>query len=248
MHVTQVAKIKIPKSYNLVLLFSLSSKKNPILHLLVLTRRIKGEKKVAYPHPLLGAINGNKIETMRAAKLLQYARQWRSTAKEVFDHSILFAQFLSILHLTDTYICSPTLVYGPSMLPTLNFTGDVLLVDKLSPLLGKVGTGDVVLVRSPENPRKTITKRVLGMEGDRVTFLLDPAHSARSHSLVVPKGHVWIQGDNIYASNDSRHVGPIPYGLILGRVFCRLSSGNMYGHLGTLDHWDNDSDENCNCN
>ncbi|KAK6134440.1 hypothetical protein DH2020_031819 [Rehmannia glutinosa] len=161
----------------------------------------------------------------------------------------------------------PTSVYGPSMLPTLNFTGDVLLVDKLSPMLGKVGPGDVVLVRSPENPRKTITKRIVGLEGDIVTFLVDPGRSDLSHSLVVPKGHVWIQGDNIYASNDSRHIGPVPYGLILGKVFCRgklFLSDNQFdceqmrsstswvfsipmeesqvscGHHKTLDDWHND--------
>ncbi|KAK1380123.1 hypothetical protein POM88_026867 [Heracleum sosnowskyi] len=42
--------------------------------------------------------------------------------------------------------------------------------------------------------------------------------------LEVPKGHVWIQRDNIYASKDSRHFGPVPYGLIHCKVFCRLSS------------------------
>ncbi|KAL3635564.1 hypothetical protein CASFOL_020111 [Castilleja foliolosa] len=36
-------------------------------------------------------------------------------------------------------------VHGPSMLPTLNFSGDVLLVEKLSHRLGRVGPGDVVL-------------------------------------------------------------------------------------------------------
>jgi len=39
----------------------------------------------------------------------------------------------------------------------------------------------------------------------------------------VPKGHVWIQGDNIYASRDSRHFGPVPYGLIEGKVFFRVT-------------------------
>ncbi|PIN01826.1 Mitochondrial inner membrane protease, subunit IMP1 [Handroanthus impetiginosus] len=174
-------------------------------------------------------------------KVLQYVRQWKSAAKEVVGHSILLAQFLSLLHVTDTYIFSSTLVYGPSMLPTLNFTGDVLLVEKLSPFLGKVGPGDVVLVRSPENPRKTITKRIMGVEGDTVTFLVDPGHSDRSHSLVVrmwmmvPKGHVWIQGDNIYASRDSRHLGPIPYGLILGKVFFRVWPPQDFGPLGQWD-------------
>lgn len=170
---------------------------------------------------------------MRIPKLLQeYTRHWKSTAKEVLSHSVYLAQFLSLLHLTDAYICSPTLVYGPSMLPSLNFTGDVLLVDKLSPLLGKVGPGDIVMVRSPDNPMKTITKRIVGVEGDTVTFLVDPGRSDRSNSVVVPKGHVWIQGDNIYASKDSRQHGPIPYGLILGKAFCRVWPPQDFGPLG----------------
>jgi hypothetical protein len=76
-------------------------------------------------------------------------------------------------------------VYGPSMLPTLNLTGDVLLAEHLSPRLGKVGSGDVVLVRSPVDPRKMLTKRVVGMEGDRVTFFVDPLHTDRCQSAVV---------------------------------------------------------------
>jgi signal peptidase I len=38
----------------------------------------------------------------------------------------------------------------------------------------------------------------------------------------VPKGHVWLQGDNAYNSTDSRHYGPIPYALIQGKVFYRI--------------------------
>lgn len=71
------------------------------------------------------------------------------------------------------------------MLPTLNLTGDVLLVEHLSPLFDKLGPGDVILVRSPDNPRKTVTKRIIGMEGDTVTFLADPSKSDRYISLKV---------------------------------------------------------------
>lgn len=59
------------------------------------------------------------------------------------------------------------------MLPTLNLTGDVVLAEHLSQRLGKVSPGDVVLVRSPLNPKKTLTKRVMGVEGDTVTFFSD---------------------------------------------------------------------------
>ena len=71
------------------------------------------------------------------------------------------------------------------MLPTLNLTGDVLLVEYLSTLLGKVGPGDVVVVRSPENPRKSVTKRIVAMGGERVTFLVDPSLSDRTHTVMV---------------------------------------------------------------
>ncbi|KAM7492489.1 hypothetical protein LguiA_035410 [Lonicera macranthoides] len=156
---------------------------------------------------------------------------WKTLAKEVIERGMIVARFFCLLHVTNNYICSPTLVYGPSMLPTLNLTGDVLLSEHISSRLGKLGTGDLVLVTSPENPRRTVTKRILGMEGDSVTFLVDPSNSDRCLSVVVPKGHVWIQGDNIYASNDSRHFGPIPYGLIQGKVWYRVWPPDGFGSL-----------------
>ncbi|KAI3982085.1 hypothetical protein MKX01_018991, partial [Papaver californicum] len=85
---------------------------------------------------------------------------------------------------------------------------------------GKVNNGDIVIVGSPENPKKTLNKRILGMEGDNVTYL-------------VPKGHIWIQGDNTYASQeDSRQFGPVPYGLLQSKVFCRIWPISGFGSLG----------------
>ena len=40
--------------------------------------------------------------------------------------------------------------------------------------------------------------------------------------LQVPKGHVWLQGDNAINSTDSRHYGPVPYALLQGRVFLKV--------------------------
>ncbi|KAH0656566.1 hypothetical protein KY285_031448 [Solanum tuberosum] len=116
-------------------------------------------------------------------RLFQYLSQWKSKAKDGIQQSLLIAKFLCLLHVTNNYVFSPVMVYGPSMLPTLNLTGDVLLVEHLSPLLDKLGPGDVILVRSPDNPRKTVTKRIIGMEGDTVTFLADPSRSDRYISL-----------------------------------------------------------------
>ncbi|KAI3898588.1 hypothetical protein MKW92_015893 [Papaver armeniacum] len=153
-------------------------------------------------------------------------------AKEAFDRTFLVGKLLCFLHVTNTYICSPALVYGPSMLPTFSLTGDLVLGEKISPRLGKVNKGDIVLVRSPENPKKTINKRILGMEGDDVTYLIDPQNSEKCRTITVPKGHIWIQGDNIYDSQDSRQFGPVPYGLIQSKVFCRIWPISGFGSLG----------------
>ncbi|XP_026405603.1 mitochondrial inner membrane protease subunit 1-like [Papaver somniferum] len=153
-------------------------------------------------------------------------------AKEAFDRTILVGKFLCFLHVTNNYICSPTLVFGPSMLPTLSITGDLVLTEKISTRLGKVNNGDIVLVRSPENPKKILTKRILGMEGDKVTYLVDPHNSEKCRTITVPKGHIWIQGDNIYASTDSRQFGPVPYGLVQGKVFWRIWPISGFGSLG----------------
>lgn len=71
------------------------------------------------------------------------------------------------------------------MLPAMNMAGDVVAVDRVSARLGRVEPGDVVLLISPENPRKMVTKRVLGMEGDAVTYLVDPGNSETSKTVVV---------------------------------------------------------------
>lgn len=74
---------------------------------------------------------------------------------------------------------------GPSMLPTFNLTGDVLAVNKVPTWWGQLNNGDVVLMRSPENPRKHIVKRVLGVEGEMVAYLVDPANSDTTKTVMV---------------------------------------------------------------
>ena len=47
--------------------------------------------------------------------------------------------------------------------------------------------------------------------------------SSDVHVVQVPEGHVWLQGDNPINSTDSRHYGPVPYALLRGRAFLKVS-------------------------
>lgn len=76
--------------------------------------------------------------------------------------------------------------YGPSMLPTIGLAGNNLcLAERISTRFERIGVGDIVMVRSPEAPRKTVAKRLIATEGQSVTYVVDPKNGDRSETLVV---------------------------------------------------------------
>ena len=113
-----------------------------------------------------------------------------------------------------TYVVDLTLCTGPSMEPTLNANSDLVLLDRVSPRLGRIATGDIIVADSPTRPGETVCKRVSAVAGERVpgSFFAD----------VVPPGCVWLLGDNRRNSTDSRIYGPVPTDVIKGRVVLRV--------------------------
>lgn len=49
---------------------------------------------------------------------------------------------------------------------------------------------------------------------------------SRQETITVPKGHVWVEGDNPTLSVDSRQIGAVPAALVLGRA-CAIVSGKQ---------------------
>ena len=113
-----------------------------------------------------------------------------------------------------TYVVDLTLCTGPSMEPTLNANSALVLLDRVSPRLGRIATGDIVVADSPTRPGETVCKRVSAVAGERIpgSFFAD----------VVPPGCVWLLGDNRRNSTDSRIYGPVPTDVIKGRVVLRV--------------------------
>lgn len=133
------------------------------------------------------------------------------------------------------------------MLPTLNARGDVVLLAPGPVRRHEIAVGDIVVARSPINPRHVVCKRVLGLPGGEVDPGAMPGvpHAqtlgAKNHHIPIPAGHVWLQGDNAANSTDSRAYGPVPYALLRGRVVARVwppaQAGRVDGADGRMRAW-----------
>jgi signal peptidase I len=87
--------------------------------------------------------------------------------------------------------------------------------DSWEQLTSPLSVGDVVVTDHPHRPG-TICKRLVALPGDQVMF------KQTGRLVIVPDGHVWLEGDNAVLSHDSRYYGPIPMALIRGRAISRI--------------------------
>ncbi|GAB0092676.1 Mitochondrial inner membrane protease subunit [Sergentomyia squamirostris] len=159
-------------------------------------------------------------------------------------------KYVCIAHCTFTYVFDFVLCSGPSMEPTI-YSGNILLTERISCRRNRVDRGDVITAISPTHPTKIICKRVIGVSGDRMLPGL-PGDRTDSSSfnisaideekrnlnaeeqkrietlsvdrrrIIIPRGHVWLEGDNKDNSADSRYYGAIPQGLIRSRAVARV--------------------------
>ena len=128
---------------------------------------------------------------------------------------------------------------------------DYLLLKKWNPT-ADLKRGDVVSFYTPHKPDTLGIKRVIGVEGDWVELdsrrrpdndgvgggvdkaetwdLMGQMHDqrefgnegVRKRRVIVPYGHVWVEGDNWRKSKDSNAYGPISKSLINGKAVCVL--------------------------
>jgi nickel-type superoxide dismutase maturation protease len=94
-------------------------------------------------------------------------------------------------------------VQDTSMRPTLE-PGDRILVGSWL----RARRGDVIVAQDPENHLSYLVKRVAQVE---------------------PNGTLVLHADNPNVSRDSRHFGPVPRRLIVGRVIYRYLPGERRG-------------------
>lgn len=127
-------------------------------------------------------------------------------------------------------------MHGPSMLPTLAVSGEAVVEDRISVRLNRynIARGELLVLKSPLDPTRLICKRVIGLPGD--TICVDPTgqKAPSTEHVVVPKGHIWIMGDNAAWSRDSRDYGPVPIGLVKSKLRARVGAVLPSRHHNSL--------------
>lgn len=126
----------------------------------------------------------------------------------------------------------PRIVLGQSMEPTLH-NNEWVLLEKVSYWLHGPERGDVVVFKFPGDPSEDYIKRVIGLPGDHVS-VRDGHVYVNNHQLsekyiaaapdytddkVVPKGDLYVLGDNRDNSSDSHEWGLLPEKNIVGKAW-----------------------------
>ncbi len=147
-----------------------------------------------------------------------------------------------------TFVVAPYYVPSASMEPTLhgcsNCNDDHVLVQKLSYDFHDPERGDIVVFNNPgkrwaQAKDKVLIKRVIGVPGDRLRIrdrkvfvngqrLDEPYVNKSCHGTTpnggpstykVPKGDLFVMGDNRCDSEDSRVFGFVPIDKVIGKAF-----------------------------
>lgn len=135
--------------------------------------------------------------------------------------SLLTLSWIPVVYAFTSHVYQPYKIKGISMAPALNPAtttkfNDIVLVRKYftkEPL--SLQRGDIVLFRSPLDPEKILTKRIVGLQGEVVRTRCPPYPKIET---TIPRNHYWVEGDNTMHSMDSNNFGPISQGLVIGKA------------------------------
>ncbi len=142
-------------------------------------------------------------------------------------------------------------VNGYSMDDTLHDTEKLIAIDWFTPRYG-----DIVAITQPAELNKPLVKRVIATEGQTVNidfangavtvdgkrlsenYIKEPTSVKGdiSFPVTVPKGCVFVMGDNRNHSTDSRfsEVGMVDTRYIFGKVLFRIFPFNRFGAFGSV--------------
>ena len=161
--------------------------------------------------------------------------QLSKVGKELLPYIII----ILVVIIIRTFIFTPVVVNGPSMMNTLH-NGDVMILDKIGMKLGGIKRFDIVVIQTGKTK---IIKRVIGLSGETISYknnklYINGKEVSDNHSneitydfeeVKIPDGEYYVLGDNRTDSVDSRILGTIPKNEILGHATFIIYPFNRFG-------------------
>ena len=197
-----------------------------------------------------------------AGETQSHSRQ-PSRSQKILREVLWFAGLIVAVVILHNFIFQAFYVSGSSMEPDFH-DGDYLIISKLPVtfhnLLSKnkdldVERGQVLVFKSPQNPRVFFIKRVIGLPGDRVVIkdgaikiyneenpnglelhedYIDNSQSTLGDiDEVVEEGKLFVLGDNrsLNGSYDSREWGQLPQNNVTGVATLKIMPINQLGPI-----------------
>lgn len=163
----------------------------------------------------------------------------------IFRRFISFLLMIAIVAggawLLRTFVVEPFQIPSASMERTI-MTGDMVFAEKISYQFSEPVPGNIVVFPDPLIPSRILIKRVIAVEGQTIdfrdgkvyidgfridepytdgqpTFPLNTVADVQiSYPYTVPRGKVWVMGDNRTNSSDSRYFGAIEQKTVFGKA------------------------------
>jgi signal peptidase I len=182
---------------------------------------------------------------------------WGRPKSKTREYLETFAVALALAFFVRATVAEARFIPSESMRPTLE-VGDRLIVEKVTYHFGAPNRGDIVVFNPPERAGgngNAFIKRVVGLPGDKLRIdegkvfvngkpLTEPYIAEAPLYMepdwdglgmpggVVPKGSVFVMGDNRNNSQDSHVWGALPIKNIIGQTVFRFWPVNRLGPVG----------------
>lgn len=171
---------------------------------------------------------GVRVLNTKSAFVQRYAafrqQTWDIKLRRIGGFAFRVVNFLCAIHLFSENVGRISLMEGPSMLPTFNAEGDIVIEDRFSIKFfpSKIERGELVTLKSPIEPNRVVCKRIIGLPGDVVCVDPTGEKAPSTEHIIIPKGHIWVSGDNAAASRDSRDYGPVSMSLLQSKIIAKV--------------------------
>ncbi len=177
--------------------------------------------------------------------------------KTFLKEALIIVGLAAVIYLLLQFVIQGVPVLGSSMEPTLESSGERIIVNRAALWFHGPQRGDVITFHPPKSwpnpPKLPFIKRVIGLPGDMVEIksgkiYLNGSSQPLSEPYIkmpftysmaltkVPAGSYFVLGDNRNISEDSHLYGTIPRSSIIGKAWLVYWPPSLWGIVSNYNY------------